>query len=115
VSEGIVTLTGTVRSSTERLAAQEAAHRVRDVRDMVTDIVVEPQPADSRRDTEIAQAVRHALDWDARVPHRRILTTVSDGVVTLEGDVDYWSQYEDAERCLRDLIGVRSVATGCPG
>ncbi len=85
VSNGVVTLTGTVGSWTARLAAQEAVQRVPGVLDVVMDIVVVPRPADSRQDTEIAKAVRHALEWDVRVPHERIRTTVSDGVVTLEG------------------------------
>ena len=36
-------------------------------------------------------------------------STVSNGVVTLEGDVDFWSQREDADRAVRNLVGVGSV------
>jgi osmotically-inducible protein OsmY len=36
-------------------------------------------------------------------------STVSNGVVTLEGDVDFWSQREDADRAVRILVGVGSV------
>jgi osmotically-inducible protein OsmY len=109
VSGGVVTLTGTVGSWTARLAALEAAQRVDGVLDVVTDIFVVPRAADSRQDTEIAKAVRHALEWHVHVPNERIRTTVSDGVITLEGEVDYWSQFDDASRCVRDLIGVREV------
>ena len=109
VSEGVVTLTGAVGSWTARQAAQEAVRRISDVLDVVTDIVVIPKAADARQDTEIAHAVRHALEWHARVPHERIRTTVSAGVVTLEGDVDYWSQFDDVSKCVHDLIGVREV------
>jgi osmotically-inducible protein OsmY len=61
-----------------------------------------------RGDSDIAKAVRHALAWDVLVPHERIRTTVSNGVVTLEGTVDCLSQYQDAAR-VRDLPGVRAV------
>lgn len=109
VSGGVVTLTGTVGSWTARLAAQEAAQRVRGVFSVVTDLVVVPKPPDSRQDMHIATAVRHALEWHARVPDGRIRSTVSNGVVTLEGEVDFWSQFEGAERCVRNLVGVREV------
>ncbi len=62
-----------------------------------------------RGDAEIAQALRYSLEWDVLVPHERIRTIVSKGVVTLEGTVDYLSQYDDAYRCARTLAGVRDV------
>jgi osmotically-inducible protein OsmY len=109
VDEGIVTLTGTVDSWPARLAAQEAAHRVAGVLDVANDINVKLPTSSERTDTDIARTVRAALEWDLLVPHERIRTTVSNGVVTLEGDVDYWSQYEDAERAIQNLPGVREV------
>lgn len=108
-SAGIVTLTGTVESWTARLAAQEAAHRVAAVHDVANDIQVELPGSSLRNDTDIAKTVRNALEWDVLVPHDRIVTTVTNGVVTLEGTVDFWSQYEDAARCIRNLAGVREV------
>jgi osmotically-inducible protein OsmY len=44
-----------------------------------------------------------------RVPHERVRTTISDGIVSVEGEVDYAFQRDDVSRCLRDLIGVREV------
>jgi osmotically-inducible protein OsmY len=72
------------------------------------DLECEPPSLGKRRDADIAKAVRHALAWDVLVPHERIRTTVSNGVVTLEGTVDCLSQYHDAAR-VRDLPGVRAV------
>jgi len=109
VNAGVVTLTGTVDSWTARLAAQEAAHRVSRVLDVANDIQVKVPGSHERNDTDIAKAVRTALEWDVLVPHDRIRTTVSNGVVTLEGKVDYFSQHEDAGRCVRNLAGVREV------
>src|SRR5919199_5695656 len=43
------------------------------------------------------------------VPEERISTTVSDGWVTLEGEVDRWTQREDAEHAVRHLAGVQGV------
>jgi osmotically-inducible protein OsmY len=109
VDQGVVTLTGTVSSYAKRLAAQEAAHRVAGVLDVANDIQVKIPGMLGRTDTEIALAVRQALEWDAEIPDRSIESTVSDGMVTLEGSVDFWHQREDAEQAVHNLAGVRGV------
>jgi osmotically-inducible protein OsmY len=109
VNRGIVTLTGTVDSWGKRFAAQEATHRVHGVLDVANDIKVKLPGSLERNDTDIAQAVRSALEWDVFVPRERIRTTVSGGWVTLAGEVDYWAQRQDAERAVRNLAGVRGV------
>jgi osmotically-inducible protein OsmY len=109
VDQGIVTLTGTVSSHAKRLAAQEAAHRVSGVLDVANDIEVHIPGSKTRTDTEIAQAVRSALEWDAYVPHERIQSTVAQGWVTLDGNVTFRSQREDAEYVVRRLQSVRGV------
>jgi osmotically-inducible protein OsmY len=53
--------------------------------------------------------VRQALEWDVLVPHDRIRSTVSSGVVTLEGTVESYGQYDDAVRCVSNLSGVCEV------
>ena len=109
VDAGVVTLTGTVTSWAKREAAQEAARRVIGVLDVANDIKVKIPGGLSRNDTEIAQAVRRALDWDVYVPADKISSTVSDGSVTLEGTLERWSQRQDAERAIRNLTGVKAV------
>jgi osmotically-inducible protein OsmY len=64
VDGGVVTLSGTVSSWGRRHAAAEAAHRVRGVLDVANDIVVKTPGTPGFTDTEVAQAVRHALAWD---------------------------------------------------
>jgi len=44
------------------------------------------------------------------IPEQRIQTTVSNGVITLSGAVDYASQREDAARAVGHLDGVRAVS-----
>jgi osmotically-inducible protein OsmY len=110
VDRGIVTLTGTVESWPKRLAAQEAAHRVVGVRDVANDVEVRLPGGSQPSDTEIARNVRRALEWDVLVPHERIQSTVSKGIVTLQGMVESWTQREDATRAVQNLIGVRGVA-----
>ena len=109
VDQGIVTLSGTVNSYAKKLAAREAAHRVVGVLDVADNIQVKTPGGSDRTDTEIAQAVRTALEWDAFVPDRKIRSTVTDGFVTLEGEVATLREKEDAQAAIRKLTGVRGV------
>ena len=112
VNDGVVTLTGSVSSYAQKIAAQEAAHRVAGVLDVANDIEVAPLDRYVRADPEIAGAVRNALEWDALVPNELIQSTVSDGWVTLEGEVSYWRERNDAEQAIRRLAGVVGVING---
>ena len=109
VDNGIVTLTGTVESYLKRSAAQAAAHRVAGVLDVANDVRVRTPGVLGRTDTEIAQAVRQALEWHTEVPHEYIRSTVADGRVSLEGTVDHWYERENAELAVRHLSGVHGV------
>lgn len=107
VKDGVVTLNGVVSSWAKKIAAQEAAHRVLGVLDVANDLEV--REAGGRTDADIAQAVRRALEWDVFVPHRRIRSTVSQGIVTLEGSTDDGSQRDDAQCAIKNLQGVRGI------
>jgi osmotically-inducible protein OsmY len=109
VKDGIVTLSGTIDSWPKRRAAQEAAHRVAGVLDVANDLDVKLPGDAERTDTEVARAVRQALEWSELVPHERIRTTVTHGTVTLEGTVPTWNQRVGAERAVEHLMGVRRV------
>jgi osmotically-inducible protein OsmY len=109
VLDGIVTLTGTVNNYAKKQAAQEAAHRIAGVLDVANEIEVRPAGVFTRTDADIARAVRHVLQWDAFVPDELIQSTVSDGWVTLEGELNLWREREDAERAVLRLDGVVGV------
>ncbi len=109
VHQSVVTLTGEVNSYAKKIAAQEAAHRVANVLDVANDIDIIVPDALERTDTEIAQAVRRALEWDVLVAAEKIHTTVSGGWVTLEGGVEILAQKNHAERAIESLVGVRGV------
>lgn len=109
VGDGVVNLSGVVNSYGKKSAAQQAAHRVAGVLDVANDIEVRPIGAFARTDADIARAVRHTLEWDTLVPDERICSTVSDGWVTLEGEVDVWREREDAEKAVLKLAGVVGV------
>ncbi len=109
VCKGVVTLTGVVDSYAKKLAAQQAAHRVAGVLDVANDIEVRAPGDKERNDAEIAHALRHALEWNVLVPASRIYSTVSNGWVTLKGEVECYRERVDAERAVSVLPGVRGV------
>jgi osmotically-inducible protein OsmY len=110
VHHGIVTLNGVVGSWAEKHAAEEAAHRIAGVLDVANEIEIKPSWSTKHSDTEIAEAVRHALEWDVFVPQRQIRSTVCDnGHVVLSGTVSTLRQRDEAERVVRNLEGVRLV------
>jgi osmotically-inducible protein OsmY len=107
VSCGVVTLEGTVASYGQKVAAETAAHNVAGVLDVANELFVKhPQ---SHSDFQIARAVRQALRWSALFPHDRIMTTVTDGWVKLEGKVNSLTERSDAEWAVENLVGVVGV------
>ena len=110
VKDGIVTLTGWVDSYLKKMAAEEAAHRVPGVKAVANDIEVRLPGFAERTDTDLAAAVLNALRWDAAIPTGKVDVTVSQGWVTLKGEVDYAFQKRDAERAVRRLSGVKGVS-----
>jgi osmotically-inducible protein OsmY len=109
VVDGVVTLSGSVSSWAERLAAQQAAYRVRGVLDVANDVEVHLQDGALRSDADIAKATRAALKWNALVPDQCLRSMVSRGWVTIEGEVEYGAQRSEAEKAVSHLHGVRGV------
>jgi osmotically-inducible protein OsmY len=106
--DGVITLVGTVNSYTEKLAAEEAAKRVFGVRAVANNIEVVIPGSLRRSDTDIAEAAVNALKARA-TPLDNIKVTVKNGWVTLEGEVDYYYQKQDAEKAISALAGVKGV------
>ena len=109
VKDGVVTLTGWVDSYLKKMAAEEAAHRVRGVKAVVNDIEVRLPSSAERTDEDLAKAALNALQWEAGVPADKLEVTVSHGWVTLKGEVEYGYQKREAERAVERLSGVRGV------
>lgn len=107
-TDGVVTLTGWVDSYLKKWRAEEAAHRVRGVRAVANDIEV--RLSSERTDADIAAAAARALAWNSSLPADRIKVTVSKGWITLEGDVEWQYQRQEAENAVRRLWGVRGVS-----
>ena len=108
VRNRIVTLTGFVRSYTERFQAERDAKRVAGVAAIANELEVRLPSADQRPDSELAEDIVLALA--SQVPYLSGVTPiVRKGEVTLEGEVEWRFQKEQAEEVVRRLRGVRSV------
>jgi osmotically-inducible protein OsmY len=91
------------------VTAERVAKRVHGVKALANDIEVRPRGTGERTDTDIAQAAINALGWKASVPDERVKASVSQGWVTLDGEVDWHYQKFSAEEAVRHLLGVRGV------
>jgi osmotically-inducible protein OsmY len=110
VNQGVVTLSGFVRSFAHKLAAERAAKRVAGVVGLANDLEIQLPGADQRPDPEIARdAVAELKKWlpDA---WRHVRPVVEDGRVTLEGEVDWNFQRDYAERALHWIAGITGIS-----
>jgi VCBS repeat-containing protein len=108
-TDGVVTLTGSVPSYADKWAAERAAERVVGVKAVANDLAVAVPVTHQRSDTDVAQAIVNALVWDVQVPNTKITAAVTNGWITLEGDVEWQYQRDAAARAVRNLAGVRGV------
>ena len=109
VKDGIVILTGCTNSANKKYAAEQAAKRIAGVRGIVNDIQVCMPGARVGTDADIAHAAVEVLEGCVNLSLDRVKIVVSNGWVTLEGDVDRYDQCEEAEEVVRELIGVTGV------
>ena len=62
-----------------------------------------------RTDTELAAFVARILKWHVAVDESKIKVKVEDGIVTLEGTVNWDFQRQDVESMVRCLPDVRRL------
>lgn len=106
---GVVTLSGSVPTFAEKWAAERAVERVSGVKAVANDLLVNLPSSVTHSDTAIAHQVVNTLAWDIQVPDERITAHVSNGWITLQGDVEWQYQRDAAARAVRNLAGVRGV------
>jgi osmotically-inducible protein OsmY len=106
---GVVTLTGHVPCYAQKLAAEQAAWRVKGVKAVAPEIQVRFVGDKMHNDDEIAHRAVSILNWDSLLPHNAIRVTVQDGWVTLSGQLDWNYQRDIAENDVRRLGGVVGV------
>lgn len=109
VDEGVVSLSGEVHDHVERVTANAAALRVRDVTAVVNGLNVHPNSESSISPTDIGKEVDRALRSTVNVPDT-IKAEIDGHAVTLTGQVTWDFERRAAKRAVRYLRGVYSVA-----
>lgn len=109
VKNGVVTLSGIVDTYSKKIAAENAAKKVANVKAIAEDIQVGVSPTYRKTDTEIAEAVFNALKWHSVVHEDKIKIKVEDGIVKLEGEVEWEYERKMARTAIENLNGVKYV------
>jgi osmotically-inducible protein OsmY len=109
VANGIVSLSGTVRSYAEKLLAEKTVRRIKGVRAIAEELQVRYNFEPKRSDSEIAKRVADILEWDPLIPRNRIEVTVEKGAVKLVGKVDWNYQRDLAVEDAAKITGVTRI------
>ena len=109
VKDGVVTLSGFVRSYAQKFEAEQTAKRVNGVRAVANDIEVRLPIFNRRPDPEIARDAVKEIQKNLPYASEHIGVVVRDGWVTLEGSVEWNYQRERAAQVVRRVRGVKGV------
>jgi osmotically-inducible protein OsmY len=104
-----LTLRGTVGSFSQRRAAVDDARRIAGVDYVYDDLQVRLLDDARREDAEIRGTALQKLVWDTEVPAELIEIKVSNGRVTLSGEVSYQFQSDAAYDDVAGLVGVVAI------
>jgi osmotically-inducible protein OsmY len=110
VKDGVVTLTGFVRSYSAKFEAERDVKRVSGVTAVANDLEVRLPSSDERPDPEIAREAVAAIKSQLPYSYEHITPVVNNGWVNLEGEVEWNYQKEFAERAVRRIRGVKGVS-----
>ena len=103
---GMVTLSGTVETITEKALAEHLVESTYGVKGVVNNLMVRPPVS---KDDEIRKAVEEALRTTPALEKQDVQVDVSQGVVTLKGSVDTLAQSLAAESAAKKIRGVVDV------
>lgn len=105
VSDGWVTLKGTVDWEYQRQAAANVVRDLAGVRSVTNTIRIKPRVSVMGVKGKIEEALKRSAEVDAR----RINVVVADGTVTLSGNVHSWFERDEARRAAWAAPGVKGV------
>jgi osmotically-inducible protein OsmY len=109
VKNGVVALTGFVKSYSDKFEAEAATKRVAGVKAIANDIEVRLPAIDQRPDPDIARDAVAAIKNQLPLSSKKIKVVVKDGWISLEGDVEWYYQRTTTENAVRRVKGVKGV------
>jgi osmotically-inducible protein OsmY len=110
VNDGVVTLSGYVKSFPEKIAAEKAARRVTGVAAIAEEIKVRFASDPKMADHEIAKRILDIFAWNVWIPEDKIKVKVEHGWVTLTGAVDWFYQSNEARKVAGKVSGVLGIS-----
>jgi osmotically-inducible protein OsmY len=110
VVDGVVTLSGYVKSYAEKLAAERAVRRVSGANAIAEELKVRYASDPKIADHEIAKRILDVIGWNVLLPKSKFQVTVEDGWVSLGGEVDWQYQSREAARVAAQINGVTGVS-----
>ncbi len=109
IKNGVVCLTGHVRTYAEEIATERAVKSVKGVKAVAEEIEVRVPSELDVSDEVIASRCVDVIGWNSAIPSDRMQVKVQQGWVTLEGEVDWQYQKEAAQSAVHKLGGVVGV------
>jgi osmotically-inducible protein OsmY len=108
VRDGWITLEGKLDWQFQRQAARDAVSYLTGVKGVVNSIEIAEKP----QATDIKKKIEAAFKRNAELDASRVRVLTADRSVTLKGNVDSWTEYEDAEAVAWAAPGVINVDNG---
>jgi osmotically-inducible protein OsmY len=112
VKDGLVILNGYATSYIEKWSAINAVKRVTGVKAITDEIEVKIPDLDRRTDADITLAAIDRIAWFTTIPLDTVEVIVSDGWVSLAGEVEWWYQQNAAINLIQQMLGVTGVSNG---
>ena len=108
VNRGIVTLTGQVSSLADKILVKRAAARIVEAKTVVDQMQV-VLPHDGPNDEVISGLCLQSLNYNDGIPRGSVHVKVSDGRVSLNGELLTERQRESAETAVQYVEGIVSI------
>ncbi len=109
VHDGVVQLSGSVRTLAEKKAANRNVWHLRGVVGVRDELVVRPTDAHRHADAELASRAAQLLLWDSLIPGHAIAVACHNGTLVLTGTLDEPHLRAEAEQRVQLLAGVVGV------